>query len=180
MKLPDPPTSEQHDRLKAELKIIPGFKHLADHLIDGPYRVVAVEKADSPNWQAQVILDTFTPVTAPALSYWDGQQVTTLDLYLLPEFAADLLAWHTEEGTLEVDEDSNSELWPVWPTEEDWADYLAWLISHEDPTSDEVQNLTAAITRLGVGRYLDLAEQLPSHARDKDAFHAVLAAAATD
>ena len=176
--LPDPPTPEQNDLLKEKLRPVPGFKHFGDHLLDGPYRVVAVEKVHNPDWQAKTILDTFTPVTAPALSYWDGTKVANLDLYLLPELLADIVAWHAHEGYLEIDTDSNSESWPYWPTEDDWANYLAWLISTEDETSDEVQALTGAITTLGVSSYLALAAQVPAHVRDdKDAFHAVLTAA---
>lgn len=180
MALPSPPTSEQHDKIKNELRVVPGFRYFADHLLDGPYRIVAVEKTNHPDFQAKAILDTIAPVNAPALSYWDGTKVTFLDLYLLPDLLADIVTWHGHEDHLEIDTESNSESWPCWPTEEDWADYLAWLISPEDETSDEVASLTASITTLGVSSYLALAAQVPKHVLDdKDAFHAVLAAATT-
>ena len=177
MALPAAPTAEQHDKIGDALSTIPGAEFLRPHLIEGPYRIVGVEKAGEPNWQAEVILNAFPAVRVPRKSYWDPTTVEYLDLYVLPKLLADIVEWHGDEYKLEIDNDTRFEEWDTWPLEAQWVDVLGDLITHEDADHSDFHRYRNAVNELGVEQYCALAAELERQNPTTDTFYAVIRAA---
>jgi hypothetical protein len=174
------PASKMDNFIHAIRDSYPGGKHIADHVNDGPWSAIVCHvgeysKDDSINWLVEYILDVYD---THDFAHHDDNDLEQTTLAIVPEFAADLLSWHSNsESSFYVAWD-NGDIGPfdTKPTEAQVIAKLGDMFSHD--VDDEAFARLGEMTNLA-GLYAHtehLLDQAPSPEEYSD-FLAALPAA---
>ena len=95
-----PPTPPPADRagLTDLLNRLPGGKHIAEHVDDGPFWLIPLSAGPDTNWAAEAVLDAYpqwiVPVKDQSFTIDPGVELTAV--HAVPQFGREMLEWHNQ------------------------------------------------------------------------------------
>jgi hypothetical protein len=174
------PASQMDNFISAIRDSYPGGKHIADHVNDGPWSAVVCHvgehsKHDPINWLVEYVLDVYD---THDFAHHDGVDVESAKVVIVPEFADELLNWHSNSETPFYVVWDNSHIGPfdTKPTEAQVIARLGDMFSHD--VDDEAFARLGEMTDLA-GLYAHsehLLDQAPSPEEYSDFLQALPAA----
>ena len=173
-RLPIPARTVEQDTAIADVvRAAPGGKWILEHVHEGPYYLAVLRNTyEQPHWTVAPLLDTSTRFDVAIND--DGLGVEDGRVYLLTEYARDLVMWWSDENGLRLDDDLTVGPFDDVPTHRDLANLLADLLTGADQESalrDTLRRCAAAGIMLDVPALL---HQLTATDADTDTLATLL------
>lgn len=164
--LPTPGSAPDLDPLMHMFEICPGGQHLKPHHSDGPYQILLLHTWYGPNWQAAAALMAHPPVAMVPFFNWSFESTALL---VMPQYCADLVGWHVNEGDLDLHREASSPLLDERPDAAAAVRHLASAVRadesgflEDDERERYAASLEAALTALGGEATLAVLTQISS------------------